>query len=531
MELQSFSFDLISQLSQRDKSYQKNDPKLRRFYKYTPEIDSFKDAIAERRKSKIDRGQLYSSVMQQYADLDSSDLQKQNIEKLKEDNCFTVITAHQPSLMTGPLYYIYKVISVINLSEQLNKKYPDVHVVPVLISGGEDHDFEEINHLQIYNKKLVWNAVHENESVGRMPTGGLEEILNQLQEICREDSAGQVLLAQCKEILSRADTYRDFATGIAILLFKKYGLLVLSMDNPEMKSLISEIIHDEVFNASNKVLIETAQKEIAASGFDTQTHIRDINFFYFTNENKRLRIEREGERFIILGSSISFSEEEMRKEITDHPERFSPNVNMRPIFQETVFPNLAYLGGGGELAYWLERKVQFEHHGIPFPVLMRRNSVAIVNKNQQKSLDKLGLGIQSLFSSKHEIINSFLQNTSGEAFALTDSIEQLEAIYAQIKVKAEELDQTLGPKVEAEKAKSIKAIESLEGRLKKVIKQKSESSLGKIDKTYEALFPSGSLQERKVNFLQFYDSMGDEFIDGLKEHLDPFNKEFLFITL
>jgi len=531
MELKSFSFDRISQLSERDIAYQNNDPKLRTFYKYTPEKASFKEAIANRRKSKMHRDVLHASVEEQYSQLEMSDLQREHIAKLQDENCFTVITAHQPSLMTGPLYYIYKVLSVINLAEQLNAEYPEVYVVPILISGGEDHDFEEINHLQIFNKEIVWETKHENESVGRMPIEGLDAVLEQLDEICREGGAGSALIAQCKGILSKANSYREFATRLANLLFNKYGLLVLSMDNLSMKSLLGDIIMDEVLYQTNKPLIEKVQKEIVAQGFDPQTHLRDINFFYFTEDNKRYRIEKDGDRFIIVDTDLSFSVEEMRAEITAHPERFSPNVNMRPIFQELVFPNLAYLGGGGELAYWLERKDQFEHHGISFPVLMRRNSVAVVNKGLQKSMEKLNLSLENLFSKKHEIVNAFLESTSGDAFSLAANIEQIESIFAEVKSKAEELDPTLGPRVEAEKTKSIKSIASLEGRLKKVIKQRAESSLGKIDKTYEALFPGESLQERKVNFLEFYDAMGETFIDGLKQYLDPFNKEFLFIHL
>jgi len=360
---------------------------------------------------------------------------------------------------------------------------------------------------------------------------GLAEVLSSLGDICREGSAGSEFLQKSKAILSVSNTYREFATGIANMLFSKYGLLVLSMDNKKMKAELSGIIEDELFHQTNKGLIEQSQKAIADQGFATQTHVRDINFFYFTDENKRLRIEKDGAAFKIVDSDLRFTEEEMRKQITDHPERFSPNVNMRPIFQELIFPNLAYLGGGGELAYWLERKAQFAHYNIPYPLLMRRNSVAIVNKGQQKSLAKLDLTLDSLFAKKHEIVNQFLESTSGDEFSLGGSVAEIEKVFAEIKVKAAELDPTLAPRVEAEKTKTIKAIESLEGRLKKVIKQRAESSLGKIDKTYEALFPGGSLQERKVNFLQFYDSMGDAFIDGLKEHLDPFNKEFLFIHI
>jgi len=531
MELQSFNFDLISQLSQRDKAYQRNDPSLREFYRHLPSIEGFIKAIEIRKKTDINREILHAAVKEQYDNIECSELQKKNIASLKDENCFTVITAHQPSLMTGPLYYLYKIVSVINLSKQLNAKYSDIHVVPVFISGGEDHDFKEINHLQLYNKSIVWSAKHEKESVGRMPTEGLSEVLIQLEEICRDDGPGKAFISECKQMLNKANTYRAFATGIANLLFQKYGLLVLSMDNKPMKTLITDVILEEVIHQKNKALIESTQSKIAEKGFNTQTHVRDINFFYFTEKNQRLRIEKEGEHFNIVGSNISFSESEIKAEIKNYPERFSPNVNMRPIFQESVFPNLAYLGGGGELAYWLERTEQFDYHKIPFPVLMRRNSVAIVNKGQQKSMDKFGLDIQSLFSAKHQIVNSFLESQSGDDFELSSSIEQLKEIFSKVKSKAEKLDPTLGPKVEAEKTKSIKSIESIEGRLKKLIKQRSETALSKIDKTYEAIFPEGSLQERRVNFLQFYDAMGEEFIDMLMDHLDPFNKEFLFLKL
>jgi bacillithiol biosynthesis cysteine-adding enzyme BshC len=530
MEIKGYPYDKIRQFSKRDIAYQISTQVFADFIQYKPEIDSFEHAIADRKKFPVDRALLHSVITDAYAEAGLADHQKRNLQALLSDNCYTVITAHQPSLLTGPLYFIYKIFSAINLAERLNKKFPDQHIVPIFVIGGEDHDFEEINHLRLFNKKIEWLHKHDDEPVGRLSVSGIAEVLTQVKEILGEKSKAYELVQSWEKLAAGSTSYSDFTFQLVNELFKSYGVLVVAMDKKPFKNKFQHIIQQEILLSASKAIVEKTQSAIEQKSFKAQTYIREINFFYF-HEGKRKRIELEGDIYKIVDTDRAFSTEEMKLEIENHPENFSPNVIMRPLYQEIIFPNLAYVGGGGELAYWLERKEQFAHFDVFYPVLMRRNSAQLIDKKSIEQMKALGLSEAALFNEQHQTTTSFLKKDSDAAFELIEEKETLQSFYDALTKKVSKLDPTLEKRIQAESAKATKSIEGLESRLKKKIKESSESDIRRIEKVYKTLFPHDSLQERKTNFLEFYSRYGEELMEVLKENLDPFNKDFLSIVM
>jgi uncharacterized protein YllA (UPF0747 family) len=231
----------------------------------------------------------------------------------------------------------------------------------------------------------------------------------------------------------------------------------------------------------------------------------------------------------VLNTNYEFTEEDMIDEIENHPERFSPNVIMRPLFQELIVPNLAYIGGGGELAYWLERKSQFEHFGINFPMLIRRNSAMWVDKGSIKKMNKFGLNVNDLAGEIEALVKEFVRKNSEGELSLNAEKSALEAIFKDIATKTKKTDPTLVKTVWAEHAKQLKSLENLENRLLKAEKQKQEISINQIRGLKDRLFPGDGLTERKENFLQYYVRYGDSFFDVLKENLHPLEKGFVVV--
>jgi bacillithiol biosynthesis cysteine-adding enzyme BshC len=243
----------------------------------------------------------------------------------------------------------------------------------------------------------------------------------------------------------------------------------------------------------------------------------------------RARIVREGERFNILGTGLSFTETEMEAELQAYPERFSPNVVLRPLYQETILPNLAYIGGGGEIAYWLERKAQFEHFNVNFPMLVRRNSVLWIDRGTSQKLERLGIAFQQLFQDTDLLVRQFIEAQSETALDLQAEIQELASLFERVREKAVPVDPTLEKAVMAESVKQIKVLEQLESRLMRAEKQKHETSVNQIRALREKLFPGNGLQERQDNFLNFYQKYGETFFHVLKNHLHPLENGFLVI--
>ncbi|MBK7427234.1 MAG: bacillithiol biosynthesis BshC [Saprospiraceae bacterium] len=231
--------------------------------------------------------------------------------------------------------------------------------IPTFILGAEDHDVEEINHIHLFNKKIVWET-NQTGSCGRFNLDGLEEVIEQLKETLGGSANAESILNRVQNAYSGYRTYGQ-ATRIFIHdLFNEYGLVILDMDDSKLKNEFKSVIQDEILNETALQNIINTQEEISNLGYKPATFVRPINFFYLGN-GYRERIEREAENFRLQQSGQLFTPEEMSAEIDSAPENFSPNVNVRPVYQEFTLPNVAYIGGGGELAYWLERKIILLH--------------------------------------------------------------------------------------------------------------------------------------------------------------------------
>ena len=524
-------FEIVPYLSKKDISYQTDFKTWKEFAKYEPKFDNFETAIIEKSKQSFDRELLCEVLSKQYDQIETDERVRSNITKLSQANTFTIVTAHQPSLLTGPLYYIFKICSIINLCDQLQQKYPLYNFVPVFVSGGEDHDFEEVNHLRLFNHTHVWTHSHGEEPVGRMDLKGLSELVDEIQDKLRSDGDAHSFLTKVKSHIENSEVYSELVFKYVNDLFSKYGLVFMNMDTHSFKSAFVPILKQEIFERPSKELVNLVQNNIAQNGFKSQAFARDINVFFITENGQRRRIEYSDNRFHIVGTDISYSQQSMEKLIDRSPGQFSPNVVLRPIYQEFLLPNLAYVGGGGEIAYWLERKTQFEHFQIPFPMLIRRNSVYLTDPSVKRNLKKLQMNITDFFNDEHEIITSYINHHEQSELNLEEDKAALEACYEKLKLKVSEIDKSLTGRIEAELAKSLKTYDQLEFRLRKTLKDKHQINIDRIHATFRKIFPESNLQERKTNFLEFLDKYGFEMIDELVELLNPMDKRFLVVDL
>ena len=497
------------------------------FYRYPQSIDSFKEAISNKKKEKIDRKLLVDILSQQNKEAAGKfPLVKGNINSLLNENTFTVTTGHQLCMFTGPLYFIYKIITTINLAEQLKLNYPEYTFVPVYWEASEDHDIEEVNHINIFGKKITWEIkAEENSPAGVVNTKSISPVLNELKNVLGDSENAKKLLELFSKAYLEKENLAEATRFIVSELFGKHGLVVINADNKELKNQLIPIIKDDVFNNSNYKLIEKTIEEFNKNNYKAQVSPRKINFFYL-KDNTRNRLEEEEGFFKVLNTSITFTKQELEKEIDSNPERFSPNVVTRSLYQEKILPNVAYVGGPGELAYWLEYKAMFEHYNINFPVLWLRNSVLWIDKTSASKLEKLNVPLQNIFKDTNEIVNSYIKENSDSSIDLSAEESMLEAAFKGVADKAEKTDATLKPAVEAELKKSITSLKNLQAKMLKAEKQKQETSLNQIKKIKEKLFPEGNLQERQENFIPFYLLHGEGFFDILKKELDPLEKKF-----
>lgn len=525
MRVLHFDYRQVPGIAEKDLAYLCDDPRLQPFCLHPQRMDAFERLIDQRCAYPCDRALLVSVLRDQYAALPENEAVRQAIEALGKERTFTVVTAHQPSLFTGPLYFIYKIVSAINLARQLGERFPDKTFVPVFVIGGEDHDFEEINHAWVFGQRLEWQT-EAGGPVGRLATESLRPVLDRLREVLGDSPEAMRWYTLIEQAYTRYPRYGQATQALVHSLFGKFGLVTLLMDEPRLKAAFRPIIREEVLEQASHPIVTATQQRLEAAGFAPQAYVRPINFFYMT-DTSRERIEPEGEGFRLVESGRFLAKAEMEAEIAQHPERFSPNVVMRPLYQEFILPNLAYVGGGGEIAYWLERKEQFRHFGVSYPMLVRRNSALWIDRGSARRMDKLGLQVDDLFEETEALIKRWLAQHADEPFSLEAERRDLEALFARVAEKARAIDPTLEKKVLAEGARQLKALESIETRLVRAEKQKHEQAINQIRKLRDKLFPDGKLQERRENFLSIATRIGDTFFEALFEHLDPLDRRFV----
>lgn len=450
-----------------------------------------------------------------------------NIELLANPNTFTVTTGHQLCLFTGPLYFIYKIASTINLCKSLKENFNDKDFVPVYWMASEDHDFEEINHVNVYSKKVTWNSTQKG-SVGEFSTEGLQEVITELKTILGDNEKANELIALFEKTYTKHTNLADATRYLVNELFGEYGIIILDGNDLELKQLFKEEFKKDIFeNTSYKLVSETITE--LQKNYSAQVSPREINIFY-KERGLRERIEKQGERFHVLNTEINFSKEEIANIIESSPEKLSPNVVLRPLYQQKILPNIAYVGGPGELAYWLEYKTMFDEYTIHLPILMPRNFVMILDKNSQNKLQKLNLTIEDTFKDGEELVKQFIK-TQHNDINLEEAKNQLATIYASINETVSNIDKTLIGTTEAEKQKAVNGVSTIEQKINRALKQKSETDVNQIWSIKEKLFPKGIPQERYDNFSMLYTKYGKDFIPNVMETLTYDLEKFEYTIL
>ena len=306
-------------------------------------------------------------------------------------------------------------------------------------------------------------------------------------------------------------------------------MIVLMPDNAALKKQAAKIFENDLLNETPSVIVEQTANRLLAANYKTQANPREINLFYL-EDGMRERIVRKNTEYRIQNTDLRFSQEEILKELHDRPERFSPNVILRGIYQEIVLPNLVYIGGGGEIAYWLQLKDLFEFYKVPYPILLLRNSFLIVEKKWQDKISRLGFTIDDFFLPEQELMNRLVSRETKNEIKLNGNFTEADKLYESLKKQAVAVDATLGKHVEALRTQSIYRLQELEKKMLRAEKRKFTDQRRQIHTVKETLFPGDGLQERIDNFIYYYAKWGKDFIRQLHQHSLSLEEEFVILS-
>lgn len=517
MKISSLDYSATGAFSPLLTDYLQQHSALQPFYNRFPTPENFAAQLQEKQFTLEQRSLLCGELAAQYASMpDRHANVQQNLERLQQPNTFTITTGHQLNIFTGPLYFIYKIITAINTARQLKEQYPDYNFVPVYWMATEDHDFAEINHFSLFGKPYTWET-DQKGAVGRFKTDGLVAVLEALPE--------QYPIFE--KAYTEFDTLTDATRYFTHQLFGEYGLVSIDADTPALKQVLKPVIKNELQHQTAFKLVTATTEELATAGYKTQVTPREINLFYL-EDSIRERIVQQNDRFQILNTDLSFSEEEILALAENQPEKFSPNVILRPLYEEMLLPDLAYIGGGAEVAYWFQLKGLFQFYQVPFPVLMLRNSALYVPKSMVSRLHKLNLEASDLFNDLSILKKQVTAAYKEEELHLEEEKEQVKAAFEQIEKLAASIDPTLTKTVAAEAQKAQNAISLLEKKMVKANDTKYETIYNQLTTLKDKLFPGGALQERVDNVLT-YQTNNPDFIRSLVDVFEPFATSFTIL--
>lgn len=510
--------------------YLEKSEKTTPFYGEFPSIEGFKNQIDYKSNtfSSTTRTALVSVLKKQYKKVESSTKTQQNIDDLLLNNTFTITTGHQLNLFTGPLYFLYKILSVINLSEELKTAFPTKKFVPIYWMATEDHDFEEINFFNFKDKKVQWNS-NQTGAVGRFSTDGLAEVCKVFSTHLGTTKNAEFLKELFTNGYVKHTNLADATRYIANQLFKEYGLVIIDADDATLKKEFTPFVEQELleqtsFNEVSKTILELE------NSYKIQVNPREINLFYIS-EGIRERIVFEDDVYKVNNTDISWSKNEIFALLVTNPECFSPNVIMRPLYQEVILPNLCYVGGGGELAYWMQLKGYFDKVAIPFPMLLLRNSVQVVSEKQSKKLEKLNISLEEMFVNQSDLLAKKIKEVSSIDLDFSAQKEFLQQQFSDLKNIAKKTDVSFVGAVNAQEKKQLNGLDNLEKRLLRAEKRKQNELVDRITTLQNELLPNQSLEERQRNFSEFYLAYGQEFIKVLKDNLRPLQLEFTVLEM
>lgn len=511
--------------------YLAEDESLSDFYGRFPNLENFKEQLEEKGRAftSDSRTTLVDALTDQYENIDASEATQTNIASLSEENTFTITTGHQLNLFTGPLYFLYKIFSVINLSEKLKETYPASNFVPVYWMATEDHDFDEINYFNLFGKKIIWDR-EDGGAVGELSTEGLELVSKQLEKEFGASENGKKLSSLFFEAYTKHSNLTEATRYLGNALFAEYGLVLVDGNDALLKKAFIPFAEKELLENHSYKEITATTKRLTNLGYPEQVHSREINLFYLNDRIRERIIEKDG-GYAVNDTSLVFSSDELLQELRKTPERFSPNALLRPLFQEAILPNLCYVGGGGELAYWFQLKDYFKSVAVPFPVLLLRNSAVVVPSKYSEKLEKLNSDVESLFLKQHILQANYTKQLSEIKIDFSVQKEHLRNQFKALHELASKTDASFNGAVAAQEKKQINGLENLEKRLLTAQKRKFSDQLIRLVAIQDQLFPKQSLQERSVNFSEVYLEYGEKLLSELKENLDPLLFEFTILEL
>jgi len=510
--------------------YTSGNPALSQFYKWAPNFDSFGELIKQRELSIEDRSILADELSSQNSNyFKNYPLVESNINSLRSSSTFTITTGHQLCLVTGPLYFLYKIISTIKLTQELKLKFPENDFVPIYWMATEDHDIAEINHAFLFNKKVEWRT-EQKGATGRLLTNDIDSFLAELKSVLGDSIDASEITNLLTSIYTNHITISSATRELVMHLFGEYGLVVIDADSRKLKNLFIPIVQKELMNSPTVGLVNETSARLNVA-YNSQIVPRDINLFYLEGDVRERIVKSDEGHYLVLNTNLKFSKSEIASLVETNPEKFSPNVALRPVYQERILPNLAYIGGPGEISYWLQLLTTFNYFEVTFPMLVVRNHALIIQEKALQKFESLGFSLDDMFSSIDDLTKKYILKHESSKIDFNSFANDLDSLFKSLGKSMAVVDATLVGAANAELQKSKNGVALLEKKYQAALKRKNEIAINQIIGILEKAFPDDGPQERRSNYYGFPQDVRSALIDQALHSFETFENDLtIFVS-
>jgi bacillithiol biosynthesis cysteine-adding enzyme BshC len=450
--------------------------------------------------------------------------QTSNLERLAQTNALTVITGQQVGFLGGALYTMLKAMSAVQAAQNLTTKHSELQFIPVFWIEDNDHDLDESSVVGIlntqgeaYTLRSAWNSADENarertsvadirydsavqasidEAIGTLPSSEFaHEVVELLQQAYTQDTP---LTQAFVKVL-------QYALG-------ETGILFVSAAELRKRGLFKDVVVKELENVGIvQEVVAKASANLTEFGYHAQAQAGSVNLFLH-KDGKRHKINAEVSSSVSSSPEIrftagdtTFSASELLAHAAEHPENFSPAVLLRPIVQDAIFPNAAYIAGPGEIAYLAQIKELYTFFGILPTSTLARHSATLLDNRAAQFLEKQGVEPLFMFRKYEDVEKDMMKSAENQhvAAALEETRTAIDAAYKRLQPLVAAFDPTLDATTDRTKNQSLQGLDDLAGKIRKAQKRMEETTLGKLRKAHSLMFPMNSLQERTLPYLYF----------------------------
>lgn len=446
---------------------------------------------------------------------------------LADPRTVAVVTGQQAGLYGGPLFTLLKALTAVRLAETAARAH-GVRVVPIFWIDAEDHDWAEVSACTVLDAELEPRTIRlaDLDGAGDRPVGRLA--LDDRVAAAHAELAARLPRTEFSAAL--LDDLRDiYRPGIGMVaafgqlldrLLGPRGLVVFDASDPAAKPIVRDVFVREIAAAGATArLAADAGRRLEALGYHAQAAPAAGSLSLFYLDGRRDAVKFEGREAIVGERRVPLAA--LADEADRTPEHFSPNVLLRPLVQDTLFPTIAYVAGPNELAYLGQLRGVYEHFGVPMPLVYPRATATLLDAAAARFLARYRLAFEALQRQDEAALNHLLEEhlPPGVEQAFADAADTVRARLASVAAAVRTIDPTLEGAVRSTESRMTHDLRTLHGKVIQAAKRRDETLRRQFRRARAQAFPRGHPQERAVGIVWFLNRYGPALVERLFDAL------------